>query len=402
MTDQERPLRIAYVYRDFNREGSIPSFYVERAERLAQVEDVTAVCSAATRQPTTTPIRFATIEPLVRGRGRFSYAVECASFALRATRYLRASRSRFDVVHVDGFAAMDADLVTVHAVRPAEIEEYFTYVEPDATIRRRLTPLLRPQSRIVMAIERRLYCGPHPICLALTRSIAADLRRFYGVPEELIQIQPNGLDLTTFRFDAAARLAMRARFEAAAGRIVALFVGDDFERKGLQTAIQALSRVDQDVELWIAGRGPRAAYEALAGSLGVADRVRFLGRLTREQLAATYSAADALVLPSRQDLWGNPVIEAMGTGRVVMVSERTGASEVIVPDENGFVLSGAGSADEIAAVIDGAVSSPEARERIGRHAAATASAFDAEALWQQFHDAHRRAHARRQERSSRT
>jgi UDP-glucose:(heptosyl)LPS alpha-1,3-glucosyltransferase len=398
VTDGEHRLRIAYVYRDFNREGSIPSFFVERAERLAQVEEVTAVCSAVTRQPTTAPITFATVEPLVRGRARFSYATECGSFALRATRFLRANRSRFDVVHVDGFAAVDADLVTVHAVRPAEIEEYFTYVEPKAAIRRRLTPLLRPQSGVVMAIERRLFRPPCPICLPISRAIGTDLQRFYGVPAELIQVQPYGLDLTTFRFDADARSRLRAALAVPTGRLVLLFVGDDFVRKGLRTAIEAVARAECDTELWVAGGGERDQYEAVAGSLGVADRMRFLGRLTRSQMVETYSSADALVLPSRQDVWGNPVLETMGTGRVPIVSERTGASELIVPGENGFVLSGNGSAAEIAAVIDGVLSSLDARERLGRRATETAAEYDAEALWQRFHDAHRRAHKRRQAR----
>jgi UDP-glucose:(heptosyl)LPS alpha-1,3-glucosyltransferase len=396
-SEREHPLRIAYVYRDFNREGSIPSFFVERAERLAQFEEVTAVCSAATRQPTTAPVSFATVEPLIRGRGRLSYAVECGSFALRATRYLRANRSRFDVVHVDGFAALDADLVTVHAVRPAEIDEYFTYIEPKAVVRRRGTPFLRPQSGVVMAIERQLFRPPYPICLPLSRAIAADLRRVYGVPDELIQVQPYGIDLAMFRFDGDVRSKLRARLAIPAERIVVLFVGDDFKRKGLRVAIEAVARVRQDVELWVAGRGDRDAHESMAASLGVANRVRFLDRLTRGQIIETLSAADALVLPSRQDVWGNPVLEAMAMGRVPIVSERTGASELIVPGENGFVLSGSGSAEEISAVIDGALSSPDVRERIGRRARETACEYDLKALWQGFHDAHKRAHARRLE-----
>ncbi len=201
-SDTRARLRIAYVYRNFSRHGSIPGIYVERAEQLSMVEDVTAICSAVTREPTSAPLHFETAEPLAHGSGRFSYALECASFALRATRLLRRLRDRFDVVHVEGFAALEADLVTVHAVRPAEIEHYFDHVEPQARLRRRLTPVLRPQTGVVLAVERRLFRPPYPLCLALTKAIAADLQRHYGVPAELIELMPYGIDLECVQLQA--------------------------------------------------------------------------------------------------------------------------------------------------------------------------------------------------------
>src|SRR5262245_40191065 len=125
-------MRVAYVYRNFNLSGSIESIYVRQAERFAQDEDVTVFCSSADRTATTAPLRFVDVEPIVSGQDRFRYAAECASFARRATRSLRERRNEFDVVHVEGTAAHSADLVTVHAVRPAEIEHYFAKVEPRA------------------------------------------------------------------------------------------------------------------------------------------------------------------------------------------------------------------------------------------------------------------------------
>jgi hypothetical protein len=59
-------LRIAYVYRNFNRVGSIESLYVRQAERLAADEDVTAFCSAGNRIATSAPISFVDVEPVVR------------------------------------------------------------------------------------------------------------------------------------------------------------------------------------------------------------------------------------------------------------------------------------------------------------------------------------------------
>jgi glycosyltransferase involved in cell wall biosynthesis len=398
--DAER-LRIATVYRHFNRSGSISSSYADRAEWLAQVEDVTAVCSASTREATTGPLRFETVEPLVQRRGRFSYAVECASFALRAERLIRSARSRFDVVHVDGIAAFTGDLVTVHAVRGAELEHYFTNVEPEARLRRALAPVARPQNGVVLLTERRLFRPPYPLCLAMTDEIAGDLQERYGVPGELIEVLPRGVDSARFCFDSAARDRVRARFGTAPDRLVLLFVGDDFERKGLERAIGAVASARTRPELWIAGGGAADRYRATAAELGVTDRIRFLGHVSGEGLVPLLSAADALLLPSRQDAWGQTVLEAMASGRVVLVSRFSGVHKLVEDGSSGFVLDGPGSIEQMASLIDGPVSEPELRAAVGDRAVGVARRLDLVALHRRFRDAVHRAYARRQAREGR-
>lgn len=391
----KRRLRIAYVYRNFNRTGSIPNIYVDHAERLARTHDVTAVCSAATREPTSAPLRFETVEPRFRGQGRVSYALECATFALDATRFLRRSRSRFDLIHVEGFAATEADVVSVHAVRPAEIAHYFDRLEPTARARRRLHPVLRPQSGVVLTVESRLFRPPYPFCLAISASVAQDLGRHYGVPNELIEITPIGVDRATFCFDPDARARVRAERGVEPDALVLLFVGDDFARKGLGTAIQALSAARRSAELWVVGGGDREPYRALAARLGAGGSVHFLGRLARPDLAPIYSASDVLVLPSRQDVWGHPVVEAMAAGRVAVTSEYTGSHEVLDEGESGFTLPGAGTPADLAALIDGPLSQPDVRQRVGLQAAAVTAEYDSEVVWTRFLTAHERAYEHR-------
>jgi glycosyltransferase involved in cell wall biosynthesis len=388
-------LRIAYVYRDFNRDGSLHTFFLERAERLARDEDVIAVCSARTRAPTTAPIRFETVEPFVRGRGRLSYALESATFAFRAARAVRRLRDRLDVVHVVGYAAPEADLVTVNAVRPAELVQYFERVEPRARLRRRLAPLLRPQSAVVQVIERHLFRPPFPLCLAETRAVADDLMRYYGVPADAVEVIAAGVDLDAFGYDAVARARTRAAFATPESRLVVLFVGDDFERKGLDRAIRALARVTVDAELWVVGGEAHESYLHLAHSLGCAGRIRFLGRVRHEELPAMYAGCDVLLLPSRQDAWGQPVLEALACGRVAIASEYTGAHEILEHGVNGFVLDGAGRPEQIAALLDGPLADLETRRRIAERATATAARFDREPLYEQLRRAHHTAYARR-------
>jgi UDP-glucose:(heptosyl)LPS alpha-1,3-glucosyltransferase len=388
-------LRIGYVYRDFNRDGSISRVFLDCAERLAEDEDVVAVCSSATRVPTDAPLRFETVEPLVRGRGRFSYAAECASFGFRAARLLRRLRDQLDVVHVVGFAAPEADLVTVHAVRPAEVAHYFERLEPHARLRRRLTPWLRPQTGVVEAIERRLFRPPFPFCLAETKTVVKDLMEYYGVPLDAIEVLSPAIDLEVFRDGAKARVKARAEHDVPADRLVVLFVGDEFERKGLARAIEAIAQVRVDVELWVAGRGERGAYLELASSLGCRPPIRFLGRVPHEELPALYAGSDVLLLPSRQDTWGQPVLEALACGRPALASEYTGAHELLENGVNGFVLDGAGSPEQIAALLEGPLAAPEVRARMAEPALETAVGYDRDRHYERLRRAHHTAHTRR-------
>ena len=86
-----RRLRVAYVYRHFNANGSIEAMYVRQAERLAQDEDVTLFCSSAERAATTAPLRFVDVDPIVRGQDRLRYAAECAAKGLARARTFRWS-----------------------------------------------------------------------------------------------------------------------------------------------------------------------------------------------------------------------------------------------------------------------------------------------------------------------
>lgn len=385
-------LRIGYVYRDFNRDGSLHSFYVDRVERLSRDEDVLAVCSSHSRVATDAPVRFATVEPVVRGRGRLAYAAETGSFAVRATRLLRRVRNALDVVHVVGYSALEGDLVTVNAVRAAEVEHYFGRVEPEApALRRRLASLLRPQTGVAELIEHRLFRSPMPLCLTETKAIADDLERWYGVSRDLIEVLPAGVDRSTF-FVRPDRRSPRG------GPLVVLFVGDDFERKGLARAVAAVARSRSEPLLLVAGGGDPTPYDELARTLGCAGRVRFLGRVEHEQLPAQYAAADVLLLPSLQDAWGQPVLEAAACGVPSIVSGYTGAREIVEDGVSGFVVAGAGDPAEIAAVLDGPLAAAERRQAAGRRAAEIAATFDRELLYERLRAAHHRAHRRRLER----
>jgi glycosyltransferase involved in cell wall biosynthesis len=75
----------------------------------------------------------------------------------------------------------------------------------------------------------------------------------------------------------------------------------------------------------------------LTGSLGLGERVRFLGAVPQEQLAEYYGAADALVLASSREGWPNVLLEAMACGTPVVSTRVGGTPEIVAAPEAGVL-----------------------------------------------------------------
>ncbi len=156
-----------------------------------------------------------------------------------------------------------------------------------------------------------------------------------GIPPERITVLRNGVDLE--RFQPLDRAQVRSELGVSGATL--LSVGHLVERKGHHIAIEALVHLPQ-ARLLIAGDGEeRAALEALAQSLGVQDRVRFLGSVDQAVLKKYYSAADALVLASSREGWANVLLEAMACGTPVIATRVWGTPEVVAAPEAGVLMS---------------------------------------------------------------
>ena len=99
-----------------------------------------------------------------------------------------------------------------------------------------------------------------------------------------------------------------------------LFVGRLVSWKGCALAIRALAKLErQDVSLTVVGSGPEGRHlEREAHSLGLANRVRFLGEVPREEVVRLCRSHDAFVFPSLHDSGGIAVLEAMYFGLPVI------------------------------------------------------------------------------------
>ena len=129
----------------------------------------------------------------------------------------------------------------------------------------------------------------------------------------------------------------RAKLGVDDDRTIAVFIGHEFERKGLPIAMEAL-RTAPDVLLLVIGGSPEMIRraQAQARSAGVAERVHFAGH-PRDPVPFLWGS-DLLVLPSAYEANALVVLEALACGLPV-VSTRVGfAPDILVDGDNGFIV----------------------------------------------------------------
>ena len=198
-------------------------------------------------------------------------------------------------------------------------------------------------------------------------SVSAGLKRAMvalGAAADRITVLRNGVDLVGFR-PPADRDGLRAALGFEGPTL--LSVGHLIERKGHHHAIAALTHLP-GWRLAVVGDGPeRAALEALAVRLGVADRVRLLGAHPHAALQRFYGAADVLLLASSREGWANVLLEAMACGTAVVASDIPGNDEVVQTRDAGLIA-GTNTPEGFAAAVLALRADPPGRDRVRAYA----------------------------------
>lgn len=125
----------------------------------------------------------------------------------------------------------------------------------------------------------------------------------------------------------ASRRADAIRAEHRHKRIV-FALGRMIYYKGFDVLVRAARQLGDDTVVLLGGTGElQASWMNLARELGVADRVKFLGRVSDEELPAYYMAADVFCLPSlmRSEAFGLVMVEAMSFGKPVVATRIPGS-----------------------------------------------------------------------------
>jgi glycosyltransferase involved in cell wall biosynthesis len=187
-----------------------------------------------------------------------------------------------------------------------------------------------------------------------------DLLECYRLPEEKVIVTPYGIDPA---FGPGNGRPTEAPY--------VLFVGAIQPRKDPLIALDSLVRLAGDLRLVFVGpekAGGEEVRRAVA-RLGLESRVELLGYVSKERLAQLYRGAACLILPSRYEGFGFPVVEAMASGTPVVATQAGSIPEIA---GDAAVLVEPRNPEALAAGIERAL---QERERLAAAGLARARAF---------------------------
>ncbi len=287
-------------------------------------------------------------------------------FEIAAGRVLR--RHGRGLVHACGAIVPAAvDVVTVHFCHRA----YNALGQSRAS---RQSPAHRLNSKLAATVseagERWSY-QPSRVraMIAVSVGVEREVATVYPAMRERLTAIPHGVDGKRFRADPAARAAVRAARGFTDDTLIAVFVGGDWRRKGLEHALRAVAATD-GWRLVVVGKGDQAYAERLAASLGIWSRVTFAGSTDEPQ--REFAAADAFVLPSSYETFSLVTYEAAAAGLPLLVTRVSGPDALIQEGVNGHFLDGdpGRTAQHLGELAD-----PARRERMGAAARRSASPY---------------------------
>jgi UDP-glucose:(heptosyl)LPS alpha-1,3-glucosyltransferase len=266
-----------------------------------------------------------------------------AVFAWFAGR--EVEKGGFDLVHAHD-RIFRADVFTMHSI-PHE-----TWVRD---VRKRRPTLF---DQVTAWVERRLMeesgCTWH---LPVSSIAGEAYRERYRIDPSRMRVLHPGVDLARFSSPDrdACRREVRTRYGIGPSEDVILFVGMNFEVKGLDAVIEAVAkakavRADAAIRLLVVGKGNVGKYRSLASSLRIGGDVIFSGAVEKG-VEEYYLASDQFILLSKFDTFGMVVLEAMAARLPVILSANVGAKDLVEEGVNGFVLPDGRDADAAAGKI---------------------------------------------------
>jgi len=241
-------------------------------------------------------------------------------------------------------------------------------------------------------VLQRTILGQYDLIWATSPFQEQALQGAYGLPANLIHSLPNLMQLSR---------APQCEVQDGDRPLLALLVARLVPAKGVDIAIRALALLDDcSVQLRIVGEGlPEyvATLQQLARSLGIENKVQFVGAVPPNAIEQQFAAADLFVLPSLYEPFGIVFVQAMAAGLAVVATQVGGVPSIIVDGETGLLVA-PGSPALVAAGLRRLAQDPSLRRRLGDAAKAACQRFDLNSRFDDVLAMYRRAIATAAER----
>lgn len=360
--------RLAIIRQKYNPSGGAERF-VSRAIEALQSQGGAEPWLLARDWIETPGLHFVRLAPFYLGRTWRDW-----SFAREACRHLASDP--FDLVQShERLACCD-----IYRAGDGVHKEWLQQRARSFGPLRRLAQALSIHHRYVLRAEERMFRSPRLECvICISEMGREEVRRHYQVADERIEVIYPGVDVDKFSREPLAhhRLPIRASLGIPEHAFMLVYAGSGFERKGVDPALRAVAASGLSCHLVILGRDKHAQrYRELASRLGLAGRAHFVG--AKGDVRPYFAAADAFIMPSIYEPFGNSNMEAMAMGLPVITSSKSGAAELVSSAAAGYVCDALDIAAQARAIV--ALANPVARAAAGRAAREVAERYSLSAM----------------------
>ena len=197
--------------------------------------------------------------------------------------------------------------------------------------------------------------------IAINRAELKRLVTYWKIPKEKVALIPNMVDTEFFR-----------PINNKKSDNVVLYVGNIVYRKGVHILLRAFLKCQRrikDLKLIFVGNGPLRPYlEKYIKTKNLSNNVKFLGRVSDDDLLRLYNEASVTVLPSiQQETFGLVLIESMACGTPVIATATEGPKDIVSHEVDGF-LAPVGDVDKLAEAVCTIIGNPDLREQMSKNA----------------------------------
>ncbi len=271
----------------------------------------------------------------------------------------RATRRGFDIVHShENVWHGQVHTMHVKTVKRSLLEGQKGYQR----VLRWLKIVLSPRLITYLTLEaRRVSAHKGTAVVAVSQSLQDELVAQYPACAPHVQVITPGVTLPA---TTLAPQQAREQLDLPPEGAYALFVANDYARKGLATLLQALQGLPELHLLVVGHPGQIVRFKALASQLDMSDRVHFLGSLHNMQPA--YAAATMLVHPTLEDSFAMVVLEAMAHRLPVVVSGSAycGISSLLDHEQNALLIDDPHNAAALQQMVSTVLRDPFMAERL--------------------------------------
>ena len=276
-----------------------------------------------------------------------------------------------DVVHIHGITLMALKgLIAAHNLHIPVVVTFHTMV---GDTMKYYSPVKIPQDIAEKLVWK--YIGYFTrwvdAIVAPSEAVANELKA-NGIKTEDIRVIPTPIDTSRFT-PGEGRDEIREKYGLQGKRVIACVGRVSFEKE-IDTLIKAVSKLDDDVVMFIVGKGPAMdSLKELTEQLKLGDRVVFAGYQSGDDLVKCYRAADIAATASRFETQCFVALEAMACGLPVACANARALADYVKNGENGFLFEN--DVDDCARALNDALN---AGDEIRKNAMATAKEFSVE------------------------